>query len=133
MDFDMARVLIILSFIALGVAFLTVPSIQQFGRRLLSSSEDITVPVGPSGSSSGSSDGVDLSLNLVTLLGFDAIPAILDPAFVLPEEAEQWMDAKEQVLGVSINGESRAYSINLLSRHEIVNDVGGGVPIAVTW
>ena len=43
------------------------------------------------------------------------------------------MDDDEQVLGVSINGESRAYSIPMLSRHEIVNDVIGGVPIAVTW
>jgi hypothetical protein len=37
------------------------------------------------------------------------------------------------VLGVSINGESRAYSIPFLSGREVVNDVVGGVPIAVTW
>ena len=43
------------------------------------------------------------------------------------------MDDDEKVLGVSINGESRTYSIPMLSRHEIVNDVVGGVPIAVTW
>ncbi len=72
-------------------------------------------------------------VELVTLLGFDGIPAILDPEFVSAEDAERWMDADEQVLGLSINGESRAYSIKMLSRHEIVNDVVGGEAVAVTW
>ena len=48
MDADLAKVLVILSFIALGLAFLTVPSVQQFGRRLLTSSEQIVVPAGGS-------------------------------------------------------------------------------------
>jgi hypothetical protein len=43
------------------------------------------------------------------------------------------IEPDEQVLALSINGESRAYSVPLLSRHEIVNDVVGGVPVAVTW
>jgi hypothetical protein len=133
MDLHLAKVLLILSFIALGVAFLTEPSVQQFGRRLLTSSEQIVVPAGGSGSRGVASDAGELSLDLVTLLGFDAIPAILDPEFVTVVEANEQMDDDEQVLGVSINGESRAYSIPMLSRHEIVNDVVGGVPIAVTW
>jgi hypothetical protein len=37
------------------------------------------------------------------------------------------------VLGVEQDGEAKAYSISLLSRHEIVNDSIGGQPIAVTW
>ena len=133
MDLHLAKVLLILSFIALGVVFRTVPSVQQFGRRLLTSSEQIVVPAGGSGSRGVASDAGELSLDLVTLLGFDAIPAILDPEFVTVVEANEQMDDDEQVLGVSINGESRAYSIPMLSRHEIVNDVVGGVPIAVTW
>lgn len=72
-------------------------------------------------------------LEIVTLLGFDGIPAILDPTFVSAERAEDWMDPDESVLGLSINGDSRAYSIRMLSRHEIVNDVVGGLPLAVTW
>jgi hypothetical protein len=72
-------------------------------------------------------------VELVTLLGYDGIPAILDPKFVTAARAAKWMDADEQVLGLSINGDHRAYSINMLSRHEIVNDVVGGVPVAVTW
>ena len=72
-------------------------------------------------------------MELVTLLGFDGIPAILDPEFVSAEKAERWMDPDEQVLGLSINGESRAYSVRMLSRHEIVNDVVGGEAVVVTW
>ena len=72
-------------------------------------------------------------LEIVTLLGFDGIPAILDPTFVFAEQAEAWMEPREPVLGLSINGNNRAYSVRMLSGHEIVNDVVGGVPVAVTW
>ncbi len=37
------------------------------------------------------------------------------------------------VIGVEINGDARAYPIRLLSLHEIVNDVIGEKPVAVTW
>ena len=43
------------------------------------------------------------------------------------------MDSYEPVLGVSLNGDHRAYSVRILSRHEIVNDVVGELPVAVTW
>ena len=72
-------------------------------------------------------------MELVTLLGFDAIPAILEPAFVTALAAEDWMEPDEGVLGLSINGSQRAYPTSMLSRHEIVNDVVGGVKVAVTW
>ena len=70
---------------------------------------------------------------IVTLLPPDAIPAISDPTFVSADEADDQYDHDELVLGVEIDGDARAYSIPLLSRHEIVNDVVGGKPIAVTW
>jgi hypothetical protein len=133
LEWKMTRVLITLSIIALGIAFLTIPSVQQFGRRLLTSSEKISLPARSTNLAPGAYSESDVSLDLVTLLGFDAIPAILDPRFVSPVEAAEWMDPDEQVQEVSINGESRAYTINMLSRHEIVNDVVGGAPIAVTW
>lgn len=72
-------------------------------------------------------------LELITLLGFDAIPAILDPTFIDADEADRQMSPDELVLGLEINGEAKAYSIPMLSAHEIVNDVVGGVPLAVTW
>ena len=39
----------------------------------------------------------------------------------------------DRVIGVTINGESRAYPVRMLNLHELVNDTLGGVPIAVTW
>ncbi len=48
-------------------------------------------------------------------------------------EADTEYAPDELVLGVSINGDHRAYSTGLLSGHEIVNDTVGGRPIAVTW
>ncbi len=66
-----------------------------------------------------------------TLLPFDAIPAITDPQFVSANEAE--LDEDAPVIGVTLNGESHAYSLYLLNGHEIVNDVVGGQNIATTW
>jgi hypothetical protein len=73
------------------------------------------------------------TVQIITVLPKDAIPAILDPRFVSGEEAEAQMSPSERVLGVSINGDHRAYSVPTLSSHEVVNDVVGGVPVAVTW
>ena len=70
---------------------------------------------------------------IVTLLPKDAIRAIFDPKHVGISEAGNLMKDEHRVLGVSINGESRAYPINALSSHEIANDFVGGVKIAVTW
>ena len=72
-------------------------------------------------------------LEIVTLLGFDAIPAVLDPEFVDAAQADEWLEDDDLIIGVSINGDSRAYSVPMLSAHEIVNDVVGGEPVAVTW
>ena len=76
---------------------------------------------------------VERDLRIITLLPKDAIPAIFDPEFLTVEEADEWYDAEELVLGVEINGEARAYSIPFLSGREIVNDTVGGRKIAVTW
>jgi len=70
---------------------------------------------------------------IVTLLPPDAIPSIDNPKFLAAEEADGAYQPDEPVLGVEIDGDARAYSIPHLSGHEIVNDIVGGVPIAVTW
>ena len=73
-------------------------------------------------------------LDIVTLLPFDGIPAIDNPHFFPDlETANMFYNDGELVLGVEIDGDARAYSVPLLSSHEIVNDVVGGKPIAVTW
>ena len=59
------------------------------------------------------------------------IAAIVDPEFVTADEAEIADDA--WVLGVEIDGQARAYSLNLLNRHEVVNDQIGEKSFAAVW
>ncbi len=93
--------------------------------------ETVTINL-PAASGTGfNTNAVDLKI--VTVLGRDGIPAIFDPQFLGPEDAAAQMKANERVIGLSIDGDHRAYPLNLLSRHEIVNDTVGGVPVAVTW
>ena len=68
----------------------------------------------------------------LTVLPF-AIRAITDPRIATAEDAS--IGDSELVIGVTINGESRAYPINQLTgpHREIINDELGGVAIAATW
>ena len=63
----------------------------------------------------------------------DGIPAIDHPKFVSVEEAAAWLDDREPVQVVDISGKARAYPIQILIWHEIVNDVVGGTPVTVTF
>ena len=75
----------------------------------------------------------DISSQIVTLLRPDAIPAIDNPSFLSAEEADEQLRPIDLVIGVSVDGEHRAYGAAFLSGHEIVNDMLGGRAIAVTW
>jgi hypothetical protein len=85
-----------------------------------------------------STDATSRELKLVTLLPYDSIPAIFDPRFVSAAEASgtgrqsAMYRSDEKILGIEINGDVRAYSVPMLRRHEIVNDIVRGIPIAVT-
>ena len=105
------------------------PQIRQSVLKLRS--QQVTIALTP-GQAGNSGDSL-VSLDIITVLGKDGIPSIDNPRFVGPGEADQQMQSFERVLGVSINGDHRAYPLNMLSRHEIVNDTVGGVPVAVTW
>lgn len=72
---------------------------------------------------------------ILTVLPRDAIPAIFDPEFMTVDEIQQRqsLEDEEPVLGFEHNGEAHAYSVLQLDRHEIVNDVVGGLAIAATW
>ena len=61
----------------------------------------------------------------------DAIAPIYSPRYVGVDEAT--LIDEELVLGVDINGESRAMTIGLLRFREMVNDEIGGIPILATW
>ena len=70
---------------------------------------------------------------IIALLPVDAIQPIDDPSFYPVVEADLEYGPGELVLGVFIEGEARAYSIDVLSLRKIVNDNVRGRPIAVTW
>ena len=61
----------------------------------------------------------------------DGIPSIDNPKFVSPRGAE--LQDSELVLGLEIEGDVRAYPLRILVWHEIVNDVVGGEPVAMTY
>ena len=63
----------------------------------------------------------------------DGIPAIDRPGFVSPAAAAAWLAAREPVLALEVKGDARAYPLQILMWHEIVNDVVGGVPVTVTF
>ena len=63
----------------------------------------------------------------------DGIPPIDEPEFVSGDEADEWLDPKEPVIVVSAGGQTRAYPLQILTWHEIVNDELGGVPLSVTF
>lgn len=63
----------------------------------------------------------------------DGIPSIDDPAFVSAESAREWLGGREPVIALAIGEEARAYPLQILTFHEIVNDVLAGVPVAVTF
>ena len=70
---------------------------------------------------------------LHVVLPKDAIRAIDRPDFEPAREADRFMASDELVIGLVGEREQRAYSTWQLDRHEIVNDVFEGRPIAVTW
>ncbi len=67
-----------------------------------------------------------------SILPQDAIPALIKPAYLSASQASDIND-REEVIGVVINGDARAYPLSTMSAHEIVDDDVGGQAIAVTW
>lgn len=63
----------------------------------------------------------------------DGIPALDNPRFQSVEEADEWLADQDPVAVVRLEGEARAYPLQILIWHEIVNDEVGGVPVSVTF
>lgn len=63
----------------------------------------------------------------------DGIPAIDDPAFVDIVEASEWLKEKEPVISIKIGDVARAYPLQILMWHEIVNDEIGDKAVSVTF
>jgi hypothetical protein len=62
----------------------------------------------------------------------DGIPALDNPSMIPAEDAD-YLEPREPVFGISINGDSRAYPLRILDWHEMANDVVGGVPISLAY
>jgi hypothetical protein len=59
------------------------------------------------------------------------IPSLDEPVYVAAKDADTPGDA--WVLGVVVLGQARAYELNLLTRHEVVNDRIAGRPVAIVF
>ena len=62
----------------------------------------------------------------------DGIPALFNPVMVSAAEAG-FLSGVDRVLGLEIGGEAMAFPIRILSWHELVNTVAGGIPVLVNW
>jgi len=63
----------------------------------------------------------------------DGIPSIDQPSFINVEEADTWLNDREPVILVEVGEDSRAYPIQILMWHEIVNDTVGDLPLTITF
>ncbi len=63
----------------------------------------------------------------------DGIPAIDNPIFESVVDADTWLGFDWPIMFFENNGVARAYPLAILIHHEIVNDVVGGAPVALTF
>lgn len=75
---------------------------------------------------------IDLEQVISGGVGRDGIPPIDNPRFLAVAEVRHLSD-KAPVIALELAGEARAYPLEALTRHEIVNDQIGDLPIAVTF
>ena len=75
---------------------------------------------------------VATAADLVKLADPDTKKALLNPAFLDVDEAGEQYSDSELVIGLSINGQHKAYSTSFMSTW-IVNDTVGGEPMLVTY
>lgn len=61
----------------------------------------------------------------------DGIPSIDAPRFDAAGATP--FGPEEEVIGLVVGGEAKAYPLGILNWHEIVNDTVGGVPVSVTY
>jgi hypothetical protein len=67
-------------------------------------------------------------------LGPHAIRPLIEPRLLLPgEPGYPGPNDGRLVIGVKLNGESRAYNIGVLDAHEVVDERYGDVHVAVGW
>ena len=65
--------------------------------------------------------------------GKDGIQSIDEPEFEIISEALKWLNTNEPVIAFSVDGKAKAYPLQILMYHEIVNDQLSDKKIAVTY
>ena len=75
---------------------------------------------------------VELS-EFTTALPRGAFPKIDFPVFISKEKGLEEFYNLEPVISVEIDGDAKAYPLNMLSIHEISNDTLNGIPILATY
>ena len=75
---------------------------------------------------------VATAADLVALADPDTKKALLNPAFLDVDKAGEQYSDSELVIGLSVNGQHKAYSTSFMSTW-IVNDTVGGEPMLVTY
>ena len=63
----------------------------------------------------------------------DGIPPIDNPTFTSVQEADEYLEDLEPVIFFQIGEDARAYPLQILTWHEIVNDVVDGRPVSITF
>ncbi len=63
----------------------------------------------------------------------DTIPALSDPTFLSADQVRGLLKDSDRILGVSSNGQAKAYPVRILNWHELVNDTVGGRLLLVSW
>jgi hypothetical protein len=141
---DRSRLLSRRAIVGLGLAGAALGSVL-LGRSRSTVSLDGTVePEGDRLRFSTAGWATDFTIHSVPLVeimpggpGKDGIAPIDAPAYVSAEEASEWLDPVEPVIRITLDGDAgsatRAYPIQILIWHEIVNDVLAGLPILVTF
>jgi hypothetical protein len=108
------------------------PIIEQEGKRLLWAGEDDV----------GDAEWFDMTDSLIDPhrfqygIGKDVISSIDEPEFVVFDDARlaaRGITRETQVLGVEIDGIARAYPVDVMTMHEVVNDEFGDRAYAVLW
>jgi Protein of unknown function (DUF3179) len=135
----MSRLLVLLTLAALGLgAAGCSEDADQGGARPASESRTATGDDDLDVSTSGwktdfSQHTVPLSEFLSGGPGKDGIPAIDEPTFESVEKAAEWLADREPVIELEVDDAARAYPLQILVWHEIVNDEVAGSPVAVTF
>lgn len=80
----------------------------------------------------------DIPINsLFTGAGFGVIAPLDNPEFTefnrRTEGLPDGIQEDDMLVGISLNGDTRLYPAPILAAHEIVNDVVGGIPVAITY